>query len=428
MKLDWLKTGIFLSLIIFLLAGVVYFQKPRKGDSPVTVTLAHDKGNLPVFQENFTLQGEKARTSIGIGINPIPSETTDLYRHQMMATLPTEQAPDLFIWWATFRVKELVDSNFVGDITDLWDKYKDDYSKGLRDAFTIGDKVYGFPYVVEYWPVWYNKSIFARLGLEPPKTWKEFIRVCEVLKSSGVTPILSSLQMEWPAFIWFEEMIIGQDPQLYKDLCLGKAKYTDPRVVAAFKVWQNMIKRGFFTDPSVNMLTNAGYLWNNEQFGMVLCGTWYYSAVLTAQGVDEKSIGTFILPSHNPDAGKNIIFEVGPIFNAKNAENAEAAKKVLDWWMGKEGNGHFAKLHNAYPGNLKTDIDHLPPVKKQLLQTIKDDNYQVLNRYWEATPTPICEKAVRKFGEFILNPDSLEQILRDIDVIADEYWANHSNR
>ena len=428
MKLDWLKTGIVLFLIIFLLAGVVYFQKPQKGDSPVTVTLAHDKGNLPVFQENFTLQGEKAKASIGIGINPIPSETTDLYRHQMMATLPTEQAPDLFIWWATFRVKELVDSNFVGDITDLWDKYKDDYSKGMRDAFTIGDKVYGFPYVVEYWPVWYNKSIFARLGLEPPKTWKEFIRVCEVLKSSGVTPILSSLQTEWPAFIWFEEMIIGQDPQLYKDLCLGKAKYTDPRVVAAFKVWQDMIKRGFFTDPSVNMLTNAGYLWNNEQFGMVLCGTWYYSAVLTAQGVDEKNIGTFILPSHNPDAGKNIIFEVGPIFNAKNAENADAAKKVLDWWMGREGNGHFAKLHNAYPGNLKTDIDYLPPVKKQLLQTIKDDNYQVLNRYWEATPTPICEKAVRKFGEFILNPDSLEQILQDIDVIADEYWAAHSNR
>jgi multiple sugar transport system substrate-binding protein/raffinose/stachyose/melibiose transport system substrate-binding protein len=112
-------------------------------------------------------------------------------------------------------------------------------------------------------------------------------------------------------------MIIGEDPDLYLDLCLGRVKYTDPRIVKACRVWKDMIGKKYFTDPSVNMLTNAGHLWNNESYGMALCGSWYYSNVLVAQGVDERDIDWFILPSHNPKAGLNIVFEVGPIFTAK---------------------------------------------------------------------------------------------------------------
>lgn len=409
------------SISLFVMFAIMQQKDPL----PMNVTLAHDKGNLPIFQENFIKQGEMARKAIGIGINPIPSVSPDLFMHQMKASLPTEQAPELFIWWSTFQVKELVDKGYVGDLTSLWDKYKEDYSPDMRDAFTIGKKVYGFPYVVEYWPVWYNKKIFNRLELKEPETWTEFIDICIALKKSGVPPILSSLQNNWPAFIWFEEMMIGEDPDLYNDLCLGRVKYTDPRVVKACLVWKDMIEKGYFTDPSVNMLTNGGYLWSHEKFGMALCGTWYYSAVLVAQGVDEEDIGVFILPSHNPAAGKNIIFELGPIFTAKNAANAVAAQKVADWWMSREGNQHFAILHKAYPGNLNTDTDYLPPAKQNLLAAIKREQYRLMNRYWEATP--ISDHAVLKFGEFMLDPDRLLEILDDIDRISDQHWANNAH-
>ncbi len=423
------KKGIFLSLCLILIIIIfIFISRQEKETLPQEITLAHDKGIIPVFQRNFELQGQKTKELLGIGIKPIPSQTTDLFIQQMNAGLPTKEAPDLFTWWSTFRVKELVDKDFVGELTDLWDKHKDEYPKGLRDAFTLDGKVYGFPHSVNYWPVWYNKKIFERLGLKEPGTWKEFYKICETLKASGIKPILSSLQDRWPAFIWFEEMIIGEDPELYEDLCLGKAKYSDPRVKKAFHVWANMIKKGYFTEPSANLLTNAGFLWNNEKFGMVLCGTWYYSTVLVAQGVDEKDIGAFILPSHNSDAGNNIIFDAGPIFTAKQAENPRAAKKIVDWWMGPDGNGYFANLFKAYPGNLKSDISNLPVEKKKLLSLIKSKNYRVLNRYWEATPTPICEAAVDKFAKFILNPDDLDKILLDLDQIADEYWLTNKEK
>ena len=174
------------------------------------------------------------------------------------------------------------------------------------------------------------------------------------------------------------------------------------------------------------MLTNSGYLWNKGKFGMALCGTWYYSAVLMAQGVDEESIGAFILPSHNAGAGKNIIIEVGPMFVAKHGARARDAVRVADWWMSPEGSRAFATMHKAYPGSLMTDTGYLPEVKKNLLDTVQRERYTLLNRYWEATPSPICEAAVSKLGEFILNPGNLTDVLRDIDRVADAYWAgNH---
>ncbi len=34
------------------------------------------------------------------------------------------------------------------------------------------------------------------------------------------------------SFVWFEHLLIGNDPDLYNTLATGKAKYTDPGVVA----------------------------------------------------------------------------------------------------------------------------------------------------------------------------------------------------
>ena len=61
------------------------------------------------------------------------------------AALPTNKAPDLFTWWSTYRMKDLIDQGLVADLTDLWDKHKAEYPQGVRDAFTFNGKVYGLP-------------------------------------------------------------------------------------------------------------------------------------------------------------------------------------------------------------------------------------------------------------------------------------------
>lgn len=386
--------------------------------------MMHDKGGNPNYQPFYEAMGKEAKARIGIGFTATPYPTTDVFISAVRAALPTRQAPDLFTWWSTYRMKDLIDQGLVAETTALWDKHKEEYPKGLRDSFTFGGKVYGLAYLAEYWGVWYNTEVFAKYDLKVPKTWPEFLKVCATLKANKVTPMLMTVQQRWPTFILFEEFIARQNPSLYVDLCEGRAKYTDLQVKMAFKVWADLIAKGYFSDPAVDMFSEAPMLFNQGKIAMIPCGTWYMT-VLTGNGVPEKKCGVFVMPPHNPSAGKVAILESSPILIAKNAPNLDAAMKVADFWMTPQGNGFFAKMLGQFPANPKADTSYLPKVKVELSRMLSAENYRILNRFWEATPTPICEQAVDKFAEFILNPSSVDRVLADLDRIADEYWSKN---
>lgn len=407
-------------------AALFHFITVDREQDPVPASgleLAHDKGNMEWFQKSFARQGKKAGKETGIGFAAEPSPTTDLYISQMKARLPTPQAPALFTWWSTWRVRELVDMGLVTDLTHLWDRHSDDYPSHIRDAYTIDGKVYGFPYSVEYWPVWYNKTLFEKLGIKEPETWPEFMEACRKLKAESVPPIAMSLQMKWYSSIWFAALVMGEDPDLYQQLCSGKAAYTDPGVKKAVNIWAEMIESGFFTDPSLNLFTNGGHLWNEEAFGMILCGSWYYSTVLRQQGVDPADIGVFILPPHNPDAPGSIMMESGPVFTASNSPHRKQAEKIADWWMSRDGSRDFAETFQSYSANRKIGAGHLQPARQKLLTAIEKKDCRVVNRYWEATPAPIADAATEEFSRFILDPGQKNAVLAEMDKTAGTFWT-----
>ena len=415
-------TGLFLISV----TGMVFAGGDKEPvEEKAELILMHDKSGAPDWRPILEEMSEASEAAIGIGFTQNALPATDIYMSQIRSSLVTDEAPNLFTWWSTYRMKELSDNDVLKDLSALWDKHDSEFGEDLRNAFTFNGTTYGFPISAEYWVVWYNKEVFKTYGLTEPDTWDEFIEVCETLKSNDVTPMMSTVEGRWPTFIMFEEMIVGEDPDLYVDLCEGKVKYSDPRVRKAFEKWGDMIKKGYFTEPGYDIWAGGARDFNQGDVGMALFGTWYYAATLTANGVPEENIGAFILPSHNPDAGKNVVLELTPMLVSKNGPNEEDTLKLVDYWMSPEGNGAFAKALKSYPANPKANADFLPQVKVDILNKIGDENYRLLNRYWEATPTPICEVAVDEFARFVINPDSLDEVLANLDKVADEYWANN---
>lgn len=399
-------------------------SKPEAAKAVPELVLMHDKGGNPNYQPFYEEVGKAAKVAAGVGFTPTPYPTTDAYIAAVRAALPTAKAPDLFTWWSTYRMKDLIDQGLVADLTDLWDKHKADYSQGIRDAFTFDGKVYGLPYSIEYWGIWYNIDVFKKYNLSVPKTWDEFLNVCATLKQNGVTPMEQTVQGRWPTFILFEEMVARQNPDLYVDLCEGRAKYTDPGIKQAFTVWADLINKGYFTDPSTDLFADAPRLFNSGEVAMVPCGSWYFT-VLTSGGVPESKCGFFVMPPPVASVGNVAIMEAAPVLVARNTPNLDAAKKVIDWWMTPEGNVVMAKQLNQFPPNMKADTSFLPKVKTDIAVMLNAGKYRILNRYWEATPTPICEAAVDKFAEFVLNPKSVDKVLADLDKIASDYWATN---
>jgi ABC-type glycerol-3-phosphate transport system substrate-binding protein len=406
-------------LIQPLAAGGGQSSSPA-GGSAVTIRITHDKTGAPDFHPYFMKAGDELKTATGIGLEPVGYPSTDVYTATTRSALPTNSAPDLFSWWAGAWIQDLQKSGLLAPTTAVWDKYKADYSQGIRDMYTIDGQLYALPWSLEYWLVYYNKEVYTQLGLKEPASWDEFLSNCQKIKAAGKTPLNQTIVDEWPAFITFEEIASSVNPDLYNDLCTGKKKWTDPQAVEIFTIWKDMIDKGYFTDPSVNFFSDVPRLFNDNQLAMIISGTWFLKTNLIDQGVPESKIGFFFIKTR--DGRNRAILEPSPILVAKNAPNLDAAMKAVDYWMSPAGNTFLAKQVESFPVNSKADISFLSPMKQAIQKEIVGGNYVMLTRFWENMPTELMLQVNGKFQEFIVRPANPAAICADIQRLCDAYF------
>ena len=406
---------------VFLILAVPVFAGGRQQASgSQKITIIHDKTGAPDYHPYFMKAGDELKVATGITLEPSGYPSTDVYSAAVRSALPTNSAPDLFTWWAGAWIQDLEKTGFLAPVTAIWDKYKDDYSKGIRDSFTLNGQLYALPWSIEYWLVYYNKDVYSQLGLSIPRSWDEFLSNCQRIKAAGKTPLNQTIVDEWPAFITFEEIAASIDPNLYNGLCTGTRKFTEPQAIEIFRIWKDMIDKGYFTDPSVNYFSDVPRLFGDNQLAMIMGGTWFVKSQLIDLGVPESKIGWFFIKTRD---GKNrAILEPSPILVSKNSKNLEAAMKAVDYWMSPQGNNFLSKQVEGFPVSSKADASYLSPMKQAMLKEVNDGNFVLVTRFWENMPTQLMLQVNQKFQEFIVNPASPEGICADIQRLCDAYF------
>jgi multiple sugar transport system substrate-binding protein len=390
---------------------------------------------IPAFAQNVDFYHDKANwqdafnsvlSGAGTPVTATPYADTSTYQAAVRATLRTPSAPGIFTWWSGYRMKDLVDAGLVADVSDLWKKYTDSgqYNPSLASAYTFDGKIYGIPNLVAYWVVFYNKKVFTEQGLQPPTTWEELESTAATLKSKDITPFGASIDGRWPAFIWFEEFLVRQNPDFYKRLMNGEAKYTDAEAKAVFDKWKEWIEAGYFTDPSLTFGT-AGSNTLASQFAqgkvaMILVGTWFAST-LTGAGLPPEDLGAFIMPNASADLGPAVIFETGPLLLAENSAQKADALKIADYWMSTAAQQTWTDAMDFPPVN--SEVTAKSPLISDLAGQIISGNYDQINRFWEATPPEIAEAAVDELANFMLNPSTADQVMQNLQALADKVWA-----
>ena len=345
------------------------------------------------------------------------------YQTAVRVGFTTDDAADIFKWWNGYQMKELVDAGHLADMTEEWkEMVADGVDPAMADTLTFDGKTYGIPAGVHYWVMFYNKKVFEENGLQPPKTWDEFIAINDTLKSNGITPIGTTTSVVWNGFIWFEEFMIHSYPDFYKKLVVGDAKYTDPEMVEIMNTWASFYKKGYFAEPMD---------WNNEiapafakgEFAMYMKGSWYADFFKGAGMEAGKDFGAFVLPAINPEAGNVVISEVTPFLVSEKSKQKESSIKALVALTKKEANEKVLSLYGGVP--IRKDIESQDPVIKGLASDINANGYTTITRFWEATPSELAEYASSEFIRFMLNPDQLQLVLDNIQKKADQYWAEH---
>ena len=114
---------------------------------------------------------------------------------------------------------------------------------GIVSFGTVNGKLYGFLFKgSNKSTVWYNVSAFKNAGVDPPKTWPEFLQAAKTLRASG-TPAYSLGGSEgWTLTDLFENIYIRTaGEQKYDQLTDHKIKWTDPSVKEALRTMAQVV-------------------------------------------------------------------------------------------------------------------------------------------------------------------------------------------
>lgn len=191
----------------------------------------------------------------------IKAYTSEDYKQEFPALLNGEQHYDILYWHAGERLQEFVKPNQVAQLDSLWSEqgWNQSFDKSVISSLSHSGHKYGLP--VSYYQIgfYYRKSLFQRLGLEPPKTWQALLQVCHQLKSKGIAPIFIGSDSNWPATAWFDYLNLRINGLgFHQKLLTGEASFLSPEVSKVFETWLDLIEPGYFIDGHENFHWKEG--------------------------------------------------------------------------------------------------------------------------------------------------------------------------
>ncbi|TYB92472.1 MAG: carbohydrate ABC transporter substrate-binding protein [Kosmotoga sp.] len=337
-----------LLLVVFILAATIFMGQQITVIGPWSG--AEKDAFMPVLEEFEEQTGIEVQYQI--------------YRAEDLANLlpaqfSTKRTPgDVIFMWTSF-----MQSN-TEHIVNLSDIIKpENFRPGALDNVTVNGEIIGIPYTGKVKPgFWYRKSFFKEHGLTEPKTWDEFVALLDkISKIEGIkAPIASGNGTGWPLSDVTESFILTfGGPELQKDLIAGEVKWTSESVRKPMEKLNSLLKAGYFGEP-VEWTTVMEQWWNG-QYGLYFMGQW-----LTGMVDDPTDLGVLALPGNEA-----VVFALDYAFIPKYSKNIDAAKKLIQFLAGPEGQtvqvkqgGHIASA-NGVP------LDAYPPVDREIAELLQ---------------------------------------------------------
>jgi raffinose/stachyose/melibiose transport system substrate-binding protein len=273
----------------------------------------------------------------------------------------------------------LARSGVLLDLTDLVKPYADRFSPGTLAEFTVGDHVWAIPVSDSSTSAFfYNKTMFDEVGVTPPKTYADFLKVAAAIKAKkGIDALIHRGKdiYYWP--MWYMEAFAqtsgDKSIQFTEDALQGKRRFDGPEEVAALTALQQFAKDGLLTQSTLDVDgegARAAFL--QQKAAMFYGGTWELAPLRAAK--PSFDIGVFQFPLVVDKAG--VVAQHGG--GADNAysipsfikpENIPHAAQFLEFLTRKVEAGKIISTYTP----LIPSIVGVPPSNDPLAPTLIND-------------------------------------------------------
>ena len=211
------------------------------------------------------------------------------YTPKLRAAMGSSAAPDVFFNWGGGSILPYVQANQLVNLTSYFNEapLKGAFLPSIVAAGAVNGQDYGVP-MRGMQPVilFYNKTLFAKYGLQTPDTWTAMQTAISTFKAHGVIPFALGDSDNWPSLMWLEYLTdrIG-GPSVFGKIQGGDTSgWSSPAMTSALNQAKSLISEGAFG----SAYTSTGYndnaaptLLGSGKAAMQLMGSWDYSNQLT---------------------------------------------------------------------------------------------------------------------------------------------------
>jgi raffinose/stachyose/melibiose transport system substrate-binding protein len=268
--------AVVLALTMLTIGGMLFAaggsQQRSGGTQDITLNFWHIEviEQRRLFLENAIKRFEQANP----GVHIVPS----LYENEpfktKLKTVSGDDFPDVFRNWGGGWLKGFVDAGLAADITDDVKGIESIIGDANKNFAAFDGKIYGLPYMVSDTLLYYNKEIFDKYNLQPPKTLAELDRVAQTLLANGVTPFALGNQTKWTGaqhFVYLSMRIGG--PDIFQEVIANKAKFTDEPFIRAGQILLDQVNKGYFPAGANGVNVDTGgerMMFYTGQYGMLV--------------------------------------------------------------------------------------------------------------------------------------------------------------
>ena len=251
----------------------------------------------------------------------------------------------------------------------------------------------------------YNKKVFAELGLKVPETEADFFGVMDKIKSAGkVAPLALGTADQWETNqIVFTSIGANhwKGEEGRKALISGKAKFTDPAFVSTFETmakWAPYLPKGY----QAQTYGDSQNLFGTGRAAIYPAGSWDISYFEQNSKVE---FGAFKPPVQK--AGDPCYIsdhtDIAMGVNSKSPNKADA-KVFLDWLASREFADLYTNKVTGFFSLSKHQIDVKNPVAKEMISWRKQCKSTIrLNAQIMSRGTPSMENELWNVGSQVIN-------------------------
>jgi ABC-type glycerol-3-phosphate transport system substrate-binding protein len=288
---------LFVCVLSLYLASTTLSQAKTDAKQHISVAvLAINKQQIKLFLEQFKLFNQ-AQTQIVVDV--------DFYSDQGLKSKLSSWLEsgeyDLIHGQAGKNLDDIVKQELLLPIDTLMDKQTLTryVSPQLINSVYINDSYQALPFGYYPWGFYYSKALFSKYAISPPKSWAEFLAICNTLKEQGVTPLVQANHEGWPLLAWIDFLALDNGGVNTRQEMTEYGNVSRSNVAKIVDQFSQLLENGYFFAPDYSWRWEQTItLLLRQQAAMTLIGQFAESEI---QPEHSSQIGFFPFPHSQTD-------------------------------------------------------------------------------------------------------------------------------